>query len=102
MWWSLPQFQEDNWPTLLINFFWIIVSKCHPYIYLHFNSTVANTNNIPCDHRFIEALVKLWEGNEKKKSKTEGDNNIGFNSAFNAKSRLFVNTVFRIGLMVVW
>lgn len=72
MWWSLLQFQEDNWPTLLINIFWLIVSKCHPYIYLHFNSTVANTNNIPCDHRFIETLVELCKGKKKKKEQERG------------------------------
>lgn len=87
MWWSLPQFQEDKWPTLLINISWLIVRKCHPYIYLYFNSTMPNTNNIPSDQRFIEALAKLWEGKGAKKSKTEEDNNAGFNSAFNAEMR---------------
>lgn len=91
MWWSLPQFQEDNWPTLLINIFRLFVSKCHPYIYLNFfNSTVANTNNIPCDHRFIEALVELWE-EKKKRARQRGTNNIAFNSAFSAKLRLWLD-----------
>lgn len=90
MWRSLPQFREDIWPTLLINISWLIVTKCHPYIQLHFNRTLANTNNIPRDRRFIEASLHLWEG--KKKKKGGGDNNIGFSSAFKAEMRRWLGS----------
>lgn len=85
MWWSLPLFQEDDQLTLLINISWLSVTKCHPYIYLHFNSTMSNTNNIPSDHRFIEALADLREKEKREGEQLEGDNNICFNNALNAE-----------------
>lgn len=72
MWRSLPQFREDVWPTLLISISWLIVTKCHPCIQLHFNRTPANTNNIPRDRRFIEASLHLWEGKKKEQDRGWG------------------------------
>lgn len=71
---------------------------------------MANTNNIPRDHRFIEALADFEVGEKKraKESEMEGENNIPFNNALNAGRRRgarFVapkHLVFRIGLMAVW
>lgn len=106
MWRRLPQFREDIWPTLLINISWLIVTKCHPYIQLHFNRTLANTNNIPRDRRFIEASLHLWEG--KKKKRGGGRQQYWLQQCFQSRNETVVrflhpeHLVFRIGLKAVW
>lgn len=46
---------------------------------------MSNTNNIPRDRRFIEALADLREKEKREVEQLQGDNNICFNNALNAE-----------------